>query len=52
METELINQATILGNYNDIPTEISTQALVVAMITGLTVTKSAVKLVWSEGNLT
>ena len=52
METELINQATILGNYNDIPTEISTQALVVTMITGLTVTKSADKLVWSEGNLT
>lgn len=52
METELSNTATTLGNYNDIPTEISTQALVVTMITGLTMTKSADKMVWSEGNLT
>lgn len=52
METELTNQATILGNYNDIPTEISTQALVVTILTGPTVTKSADKMVWSDGNLT
>ncbi len=52
METELSNTATVLGNYNNIPTEISTQALVVTMITGLTVTKTADKLVWSGGNLT
>lgn len=52
METELTNQATILGNYNDIPTEISTQALVVTILTGPTVTKSADKMVWSNGNLT
>lgn len=52
METELTNQATILGNYNDIPTEISTQALVVTILTGHTVTKSADKMVWSDGNLT
>lgn len=52
METELTNSATVLGNYNDIPTEISTQALVVTMLSGLTVTKTADKLVWSDGNLT
>lgn len=52
METELTNQATILGNYNDIPTEISTQALVVTILTGPTVTKSADKMVWNAGNLT
>lgn len=52
MEKELSNTATVLGNYNSIPTEISTQALVVTMITGLTVTKTADKMVWSEGNLT
>lgn len=52
METELTNQATILGNYNYIPTEISTQALVVTILTGHTVTKSADKMVWSDGNLT
>jgi len=52
MEKELSNTATVLGNYNSIPTEISTQALVVTMITGLTVTKTADKMIWSEGNLT
>ena len=52
METELNNTATVLGNYNSIPTEISTQTLVVTMLTGLTVTKTADKLIWSEGNLT
>lgn len=52
METKLINSATVLGNYNDIPTEISTQALVVTMLTGLTVTKSADKVVWADGTLT
>lgn len=52
METQLSNTATVLGNYNSIPTEISTQVLVVTMISGLTVTKTADKMVWSEGNLT
>ncbi len=52
METELSNTATVLGNYNNIPTQISTQALVVTMISGLTVTKTADKMVWSEGTLT
>lgn len=52
MEKELSNTATVLGNYNNIPTEISTQALVVTMITGLTVSKTADKMVWSEGALT
>lgn len=52
METKLVNSATVLGNYNDIPTEISTQALVVTMLTGLTVTKSADKGVWADGTLT
>lgn len=52
METQLSNTATVLGNYNSIPTEISTQVLVVTMISGLTVTKTADKMIWSEGNLT
>lgn len=52
MENELSNTATVLGNYNNIPTEISTQALVVTMISGLTVTKTADKMMWSDGNLT
>lgn len=52
METLLNNTASVLGNYNSIPTEISTQVLVVTILTGLTVTKSADKLVWSDGDLT
>lgn len=52
METELTNTATVLGGYNSVPTEISTTALIVTMLSGLTVTKSADKPVWSEGNLT
>lgn len=52
METELNNTATVLGNYNSIPTEISTQALVVTMFRGLTATKTADKMIWSDGLLT
>lgn len=52
METELNNTATVLGNYNSIPTEISTQALVVTMLKGLTATKTADKMIWSDGVLT
>lgn len=52
METELNNTATVLGNYNSIPTEVSTQALVVTMLKGLTATKTADKMIWSDGLLT
>ena len=52
METELNNTATVLGNYNSIPTEISTRALVVTMLKGLTATKTADKMIWSDGVLT
>ena len=52
METELTNTATVLGEYNSIPTEISTTTLVVTILEGLTVTKSADKPIWTEGNLT
>ncbi len=52
METELTNTATVLGEYNSIPTEISTTAIVVTILEGLTVTKSADKPIWTEGNLT
>lgn len=52
METELNNTATVLSNYNSIPTEISTQALVVTMFRGLTATKTADKMIWSDGVLT
>lgn len=52
MENKLSNTATALGNYNDIPTEISTQTLVITMITRLTVSKTTDKMVQSDNNLT
>lgn len=52
METQLNNTAVIVGNYNEIPVSVSSQALVVTMIDGLTVTKTADKPVWADGYLT
>lgn len=52
MTNNLSNTVTVLGNYNEIPTSISSQPLVVAMIDGLTVTKTADKMVWADGVLT
>lgn len=52
MERELTNTVTVGGNYNDIPTSISSEAVVVTMLDGLTVTKSADKRVWADGALT
>lgn len=52
METQLNNTTVIVGNYNEIPVSVSSQALVVTMIDGLTVTKTADKPVWADGYLT
>lgn len=52
METKLSNVATVLGNYNDIPTSITSEVLLVTMIKGLTVTKSSDKQIWADGLLT
>lgn len=52
METNLSNIATVLGNYNSIPTQITSEVLVVSMISGLTVKKTADKMVWGDGKLT
>ena len=52
METELTNTVTVLGNYNNIPTSVSSLASVVTMISGLTITKTADKPVWADGLLT
>lgn len=40
------------GNYNEIPVTFSSDALVVTMLDGLTVTKTADKTVWADGVLT
>lgn len=52
METELSNIVTALGEYNNIPTSISSEAAIVTMITGLTIEKVADKTVWADGLLT
>ena len=52
MEKILNNTAQAVGNYNDIPTSITSTATVVTMISGLTITKTADKQVWADGNLT
>lgn len=52
METELNNTAMVVGNYNNIPTSVTSQVLVVTMINGLTIVKEADKNVWADGILT
>lgn len=52
METELSNITSSVGTYNNIPTEITSLASVVTMLNGLTITKTADKEVWADGNLT
>lgn len=52
MENELTNTVTAVGNYNSIPTSITSTASVVTMIGGLTIAKTADKTVWADGELT
>lgn len=52
MEQTLTNTVRAVGNYNSIPTAITSTASVVTMISGLTITKTADKQIWAEGNLT
>ena len=52
METKLNNTASVLGEYDGVPTSVNSEALVVSLISGLNVTKSADKMVWADGTLT
>lgn len=52
METTLNNTATVLGTYNEIPTTLTSEVLATTLLSGLTVTKTADKEVWADGNLT
>lgn len=49
---ELSNTVSATGDYNSIATSITSNVLVVSMIDGLTITKSADKMVWADGLLT
>lgn len=48
---ELNNIVTVVGNYNGIATTITSKNVVVNMIDGLTIIKSANKTNWADGNL-
>ena len=50
--SELNNVVTAAGTYNSIPTSLTSNASVVNIIEGLTITKSADKTNWTNGNLT
>lgn len=49
---ELNNLVTAVGNYNSVPTSLTSNTSVVNMIEGLTITKTADKTNWIDGNLT
>lgn len=49
---ELNNLVTAVGNYNGVPTSLTSNTSVVNMIEGLTITKTADKTNWIDGDLT
>lgn len=49
---EILNTASAVGTYNGLPTEITSEAVAVQMIDGLTITKTADKQSWGNGLLT
>ena len=52
MEKELRNTVGAVGNYNSVPTSITSVASVVTMVNGLSITKKADKEIWADGVLT
>ena len=49
---KLNNSVTATGNYNSVPTSLTSNVSVVNMIDGLTLTKDADKKNWANGDLT
>lgn len=52
METILSNTVSALGNYNDVPTAMASEAVLVTLLDGLKIIKTADKPVWADGVLT
>lgn len=52
METILSNTVSALGNYNDVPIAMASEAVLVTLLDGLKITKTADKPVWADGVLT
>lgn len=49
---KLSNTANVVGNYDSIPTTLTSEAIITEMISGLTIVKTADKQNWATGNLT
>ena len=49
---DLTNIASATGTYNNLPTAITSEAVVVALIEGLSITKTTDKQSWANGPLT
>lgn len=52
MDSSLSNTANVVGTYNSLPTSITSDAVVVALINNITITKTADKSSWGTGPLT
>ena len=52
MDKELTNIATATGTYNNLPTSMTSDTSAVALIEGLTITKTADQTSWVNGPLT
>lgn len=52
MESELRNSVSSIGNYNSIPTSVTSATSVVTMVDGLSITKTADKQIWADSVLT
>ena len=50
--TKLSNIANVVGNYDSIPTTLTSEAVITDIISGLTILKTADKQNWADGNLT
>lgn len=49
---QLSNTASAVGTYNGVPTALTSEASVVSMVSGLSITKTADKQSWADGLLT
>lgn len=51
-DVTLSNIANVTGNYDAIPTTLTSEAVITELISGLTILKTADKQNWASGNLT
>ena len=49
---KLSNIASVVGDYDSVPTTLTSEAIITEMIAGLTIVKTADKQNWATGNLT